>query len=135
MTPFAGFWPPDGNPTPATPGGSWKATSTGEFLTTRSSGGSAEQAFPRSCCVAARAALNKGQASSAPSTVLPPLSVAMIAWIGEDAAKCHDVPVFAGNDVPTGVSAKVPLPSAPKVPLHVQPVSGPTSISLPAASL
>ena len=52
----------------------------------------AAQALPRSCCTAALAALNSGQTSAAPCTVLPPLSMATIACVGEDAGRCHVVP-------------------------------------------
>ena len=66
--------------------------------------------------------------------MLPPLSMATIAWVGEDAGRCHVVP-SAGTVVPTGERASIPLPSAPKAPVHVQPTVGPTSINRPVRSL
>ena len=66
--------------------------------------------------------------------MLPPLSMATIAWVDEDAGRCHVVPA-GGTVVPTGASAIKPLPSAPKVPVQVQPTVGPTSINRPVSSL
>ena len=51
----------------ATPGGSWKPTATAEILVTCSRDAlAAGTALPRSCCVAAWAALNSGHASCRP---------------------------------------------------------------------
>src|SRR5271170_2452351 len=99
MMPLAAFWPPDGNPTPATPAGSWNPTWTDDVVTTCSCAGLlTEQPWPRSCCVAALAALKSGQASAAPCTMLPPLSRATIACVAEDAGRCHGPPKVAGAD-------------------------------------
>ena len=66
--------------------------------------------------------------------MLPPLSMATIAWVVEAIGRCQELPV-AGTTVPTGARASIPLPSAPKDPLHVQPTVGPTNINLPVSSV
>ncbi len=120
---------PDGNPIPATPGGSWKPTATDEILDDVLLRGPPAHGLPRFCCAAAWAALNSGQTSSAPWTGLPPLSMATIACVDEEAGRCHVVP-DCGTVVPTGASAMSPLPSAPNDPVQVHPTVGPSSISV-----
>ena len=133
--PFAAFWPPEGNPTPATPAGSWNPTWLDDVchhVLLRRARGVAALAEVLLRRLLGRAEERAGQCRAL--HVLPPLSRATIACVDEDAGKCHTVPP-TGTDVPTGASAIIPLPSAPKLPVHVQPTVGPTSISAPVRSL